>query len=193
MLNSSFFESSPYLIFSSTIKLTTHFTGSSLWDFKSENFMKLCNSWNTNLKVILDFPWSTHCYIVERLSGIKHAKHMIFSRYIKFLDSLVKNRRKSIVSLVKIVSNVANSVTGSNIRHILNETGTLIVPGKTMKFALNNYEVYSVPSKEEWRIPLLSSLIEMKEKRWIVQFDEEDDGTLNDDAINLMIERACID
>ena len=118
---------------------------------------------------------------------------MIFSRYIKFLDSLVKNRRQSIVSLVKEVSNVANSVTGSNIRHILNETGTLIVPGKTMKFALNNYEVYSVPSKEEWRIPLLSSLIEMKEKRWIVQFDEEDDGTLNDDAINLMIERACID
>ena len=31
---------------------------------------------------------------------------MSFWSYIKFLDSLVKNRRKSIVSLVKIVSNV---------------------------------------------------------------------------------------
>ena len=67
------------------------------------------------------------------------------------------------------------------------------MPGKTKKNALNNYEVYSVPSGEEWRIPLISSLIEMKEKRWVVQFDEEDDGTLNDDAIDMMIERACID
>ena len=85
------------------------------------------------------------------------------------------------------------SVTGSNIRKILNETGVLVVPGKTTKQALNNFEVYSVPSGEEWRIPLLSSLIEMKEKRWVIQFDEEDNDILGDEAIDMMIDRACID
>ena len=53
--------------------------------------------------------------------------------------------------------------------------------------------MYSVPSGEEWRIPLLSSLIEMKEKRWVVEFDEENNDTLSNNAIDKMIDRACID
>ena len=40
---------------------------------------------------------------------------------------------------------------------------------------------------------MLKSLIEIREKRWEVQFNEEGDETLNDDAIKLMIDRACGD
>ena len=45
----------------------------------------------------------------------------------------------------------------------------------------------------EWRVPLLKSLIEIREKRWEVQFSEEGDEILNDDAIKLIIDRACGD
>ena len=80
-----------------------------------------------------------------------------------------------------------------NIRCILNQTGTLIIPGKTGQGSLSEYNVYNIPSGEEWRVPLLKSLIEIREKRWEVQFSEEGDETLNDDAIKLMIDRACGD
>ena len=118
---------------------------------------------------------------------------MIFSRYIKFLDSIVKNKRLSIVSLLKTVSTSTKSVTGNNIRCILKQTDTLIIPGKTSKDSLSNYKVYNIPDGEEWRVPLLESLMAIREKRWEVQFNEEADENLNDDAIKLMIDRACGD
>ena len=40
--------------------------------------------------------------MVEELSHGKHARTMIFSQYIKFIDSLVNNKRPSIRSLFKI-------------------------------------------------------------------------------------------
>ena len=100
-----------------------------------------------------------------------------------------------IVALLKTVSRNTNSVTGSNIRCILNQTGTLIIPGKTSQSSLSDYNVYKIPNGEEWRVPLLKSLIEIREKRWEVQFSEEGDDTLNDDAIKLLIliDRACGD
>ena len=117
---------------------------------------------------------------------------MIYARFIKFLDSVIKNRRQSIVSLLKIMSNNTNSVTGSNIRCILNQTGTLIIPGKTGKESISDYNVYSIPNGEEWRVPLLEALIEIRERRWEVQFSEEEEETLNDDTIKLMIDRYLI-
>lgn len=33
----------------------------------------------------------------------------------------------------------------------------------------------------------------MKEKRWLVEFDEEDNDILSDNAIDKMIDRACIE
>ena len=118
---------------------------------------------------------------------------MIFSRYIKFLDSIIKNRRLSIVSLLKTVSMNTKSVTGNNIRCILKVTDTLIIPGKTSKDSLSDYKVYNIPDGEEWRVPLLESLIEIREKRWEVQFNEEANESLNEDAIKLLINRACVD
>ena len=37
-----------------------------------------------------------------------------------------------------MISNNANSITGNNIRSILNQTDTLIIPGKTNKVALQS-------------------------------------------------------
>ena len=99
----------------------------------------------------------------------------------------------SIVFLLKMVSNNANSITGNNIRSILNQTDTLIIPGKTNKGALSDYNVYAIPDGEEWRVPLLRCLLEIRENRWTVNFNEEDDETINEDAIKLLIDRACVD
>ena len=76
----------------------SHFTGSCLWNFDTTAAKKIFNSWNVNIKVIFDLPFNTHNYIIDQLSFGKNAKKMIFSRYIKFMDSIAKNRRHSLVS-----------------------------------------------------------------------------------------------
>ena len=87
----------------------------------------------------------------------------------------------------------SNSITGSNIKYILKDTGVLIVPGVTRKTLLKDYIVYNTPHGEEWRIPLITSLIEMREHRWEMDFDEECGDNFSDNAINSMIDRVCID
>ena len=42
----------------------SHFTGSSLWNFDSENFKQLIRSWNVNLRVISNLPMQTHSYLI---------------------------------------------------------------------------------------------------------------------------------
>ena len=50
--------------------------------------------------------------------------------------------------------------------------------------------MYKIPEGEEWRVPLIESLLEVKAGNWAIEFDEEED-TLNGDAVTLMLERAC--
>ena len=103
-LNQEFFTYPPEIKLKMCNIYNTHFTGSPLWDFESHYFAQLCNTWNENMRIMFEIPKETHCWMVEELSHGKHARTMIFSRYIKFIDSLVNNKRPTIRSLFKIVS-----------------------------------------------------------------------------------------
>ena len=67
----------------------------------------------------------------------------------------------------------------------------LIVPGTTPPTAFKNYCAHKTPQGQEWKLPLLVSLLELRENRWQVSFDEE---TMNvsEDEITTMIENICV-
>ena len=81
----------------------SHFTGSNLWNFESEKFNQLSNSWNVNLRIICQLPLETHKYLVEQISPCTHFKHKIFTRYIPFVKSLVENKKPAVASLFNLV------------------------------------------------------------------------------------------
>ena len=190
-LNQEFFTYPPEIKLKMCNIYNTHFTGSPLWDFESHYFAQLCNTWNVNMRIMFEIPKETHCWMVEELSHGKHAQTMIFSRYIKFIDSLVNNKRPTIRSLFKIVSKSVLSVTGSNMRYIMMKTHVPVIAGNTKPQAIKTNRVYTVPDHEEWRIPLLRSLLELRNKQWEVLFDEEE-GQLMPNEIQMMIEEVCI-
>ena len=68
----------------------------------------------------------------------------------------------------------------------------LIVPGSTQGQEFNNYRVYEVPEGQEWRIPLAVSLIELRDSRWEVTYDEEADKMTEDD-VTLMLNNVCVE
>ena len=189
-LNQEFFMYPPEVKVKMCNIYNSHFTGSPLWDFDSPYFSQLCNSWNVNMRIMYEIPRNTHCWMVEELSDCKHARTMIFSRYVKFIGSLANNKRPSIRALFKTISKSVLSVTGSNIRHIMMNTHVSIIAGTTKPEAIKNHRAYKTPAQEKWRIALLRSLLELRNSNWHVFFDEEE-GNLMPTEIQQMIDDVC--
>ena len=64
----------------------TSFYGSPLWDIYSKDFEKLCNSWNTSHRIMLDLPRQTHRYFLEHLSKTRHIMKSLKMRFISFIS-----------------------------------------------------------------------------------------------------------
>ena len=79
---------------------------------------------------------------------------------------------------------------GANIRHIQRQTGTLVIPGKTRSNILNDKFIYEVPEGEDWKIGLVASLLQIRNDKWSILFDEEQDELSNDD-ITFMLDNVC--
>ena len=95
---------------------------SSNWSFNSEEVLKFGRTWNTNLRILFNLPWDTHCWIMEELSDGRHLRQMIFSRFLKYIRSVAKNKRQSLSSLYNLIKDDVRSSTGANIRTILLDT-----------------------------------------------------------------------
>ena len=129
-------------------------------------------------------PRDCHCWIVEDISGGRHAKQQIYSRYIKFVNTLANTSRECVRSLFRYVSDDVRSQVGSNIRKIFIDSGLLIVPGQTRPSALSNYTVYPT---------LIQSLREILCDNWTIIFNEEDGDVEQMEAneIQMMIDELC--
>ena len=149
------------------------------------------NSWNVNIKAVFELPYATHSYLAEELTGGKNARQMVYKRLINFLSSVANNRRGALVSLLKRVSTTCRSLTGGNLRVMLLHTGVAVAPGVTKGHVLSNYRVYQTPQDQEWRLGLLVSLLELRDNRWSLQFDEET-GQFGEDEINKLVNNFCI-
>ena len=168
----------------------SHFSGSPSWSFTSVPFNQFMNSWNVNIKAVFELPYATHSYLAEELTGGKNARQMVYKRFINFLSSVANNRRDALVALLKTVSTTCRSLTGSNLRVLLLDTGVAVVPGVTKGHVLSNYRVYSTPQDQEWRLGLLVSLLELREDRWSLQFDDET-GQFGGNEVNVLINNVC--
>ena len=84
------------------------------------------------------------------------------------------------------------SQTGGNIRKIFLDTGVRITPGVTAATAISNYIVYKVEEEQEWKLPLLHSLLEVRDDQWEIRFEDDDVEQLQDDDINDMIHDICV-
>ena len=137
---------------------------------------------------------ATHCWIVERLSGVSHAKNLMYSRFVTFVKSLSSCEKPQVRALIEVVKSDPRCTTGSNLRDILMDTGVKVSPGETSSSLLKSFMVYEAPEEARWKIPLLESLIEIRDQRWEVLFDEENiEGRLSEDDVTTMINQLCID
>ena len=165
----------------------TAFYGSNNWNFSSEQVLKFGKTWNVNMRILFDLPYDTHCWIVEDVSDGQHFRQMIFSRFLKYLKSIAKNRRPALRCLYNVVRNDVRSTTGKNIRTILLETQT--DPRSLDTYALKGWRVY--PQHDDWTVSLLRNLLEVRSNNWEVVYDDETGEVVEEDDVNFMFAAIC--
>ena len=81
-----------------------------------------------------------------------------------------------------MVASDVRSMTGSNLRSILLHTGVHVVPGTKQGYLVKKQRCFKVPEVDEYKVPLLHSLLLIKAGDFEFKFDEndaEDDDNMN--------------
>ena len=103
-------------------------------------------------------PWATHRYLIEPLTGDPHVSRILVSRFLSFLNKVESCKKTPLQTLLNIVKNDVRSITGSNIRKILLNTGKRLI-GEVRH---EDMSYHDIPPDEAWRVDLLKELLEVK-------------------------------
>ena len=97
----------------------THFTESPLWIIFSEEAIKLENTWNKSIRMMLDVPINTHRNLIEPLYGQLHLKKVLVKRFLSFVTQIERCSKFVPKRLLKSIQWDVRSYTGKNLRKIM--------------------------------------------------------------------------
>ena len=137
------------------------FSGSVLWDFKGESTNKLINSWSVAVRHMWDLPFNSHRYFMEPFGGT-HAKTMLICRYIKFIQNLRKSTKPGVIFLLQKVMTNVNTITGSNIRYVLEETGYDDIFEIRVGEVKKNFKFCDTEEMDKWKVDFAREIVDIK-------------------------------
>ena len=147
-----------------------HCYGAMLWDFESNTTGMFCRSWNTNVKLCYKVPRETHTYIVENCLASEYNPVIqeIYSRYTNFLKNLTKSVSSEVQHLFNVIKHDVQSTTA-----IIKKTG--MNPCEISSLNMRSLWLTApIPEYENWRIALLSKLLERRAELAGLLFDTEE-------------------
>ena len=99
--------------------------GSMFWDMEGEAACQYFNSWNTAIKLAWDCPRGTRTYLVQQVlaCGTSSARTDILTRYSKFFKGLRNSPSREVAVLANLVARDRRSVTGSNVKLVMQKSG----------------------------------------------------------------------
>ena len=120
-------------------------------------------SWNTTVKLVWDLPRSTHNFFVEHLLAetFSSVRESILTQYVGFIQRLEKSVSTEVRLMRRIAGADIRSTTGKNVHNLMKEfkLDPWVTPSSVFK---RKYKYYDLPEADQWRLPLLQSL--MKER-----------------------------
>ena len=138
-----------------------HFTGSPLWDLFSKEVGSFEKTWNVSVRKMLDLPLATHRYLIEPVSETFHLRRILMNRFISFLHQIERSGKVATKQLLGVIYRNTQSVTGSNIRHILRLTGRRHWR-EVRKVDVENIDYFRIPEQEKWRVGLIHEMLEIR-------------------------------
>ena len=118
-------------------------------------------SWSVSLRHMWVLHHDSHRFFMEVLGGT-HARTMLFSRFTSFVQSLMRSQKPAVILLfLKVCQNV-NSVTGKNIRYILNKTKNYDILKINAKRQKRELRYCSMKEEDEWKPVFIKELTDLK-------------------------------
>ena len=165
------------------------YPGSVLYDLSSDSVSHLVNSWSVSTRHMWDVSRETHRYMVEELGG-QHAQSMLIVRYVKFLQSMKKSTKLPVQFLLEKVANDMRTVTGKNIRYILERIGySKNIFEVKVGWLKKNLKFCQIPENEKWRVNFVEEIVNIRQN--ILKLDQEDDSFLTSDQLSEILDYIC--
>ena len=142
----------------------THFTGSPIWDIFSEEAIKLENTWNKSVRLMLGVHFTTHRRLIEPLSGYPHVRKIFVKRFLSFLGQIEKSPKVILRLLLSEIKHDVRSTTGSNLRKILLHTKKSRVDELSVA-DVEGIKYHQLDDSEKWKVPIIKELIDAKHGR----------------------------
>ena len=152
----------------------TSFYGAVLWDFNSNEFVKLEKTWNISIRVMLNLPRTAHRYLIEPLSGTHHLQKSIRRRFLNSIDKMNAGNEFTLKRVLDVSKADTRSTTGMNLRLMKTPSSKMV--------SINQY--HYIPPKESWRLIMAKELLHIRcyyDKSFILSYDE----------VNELLEDIC--
>ena len=149
----------------------TSFYGAVLWDLDSISANKLYTTWNVMIRNAFQLPYATHRYILRALSKRLPLQVTLSKRFLKFCGQIKSCGKIEVLHLFEKQKLDNRSSFGRNYNNI-------IIYNKD--YSKN----YKVSVDNEWRIALVSDLVQMK-------LNSSQSLNFNQDEIQMMLVHAC--
>ena len=88
-----------------------------------------------------------------------HAETMLITRYISFVQSLRKSTRPSVIYLLVKVRQNVNSVTGRNIRHVLDVTGNKDIFSIKTDDVKKVHKFCETQEDDKWKVDFVKEIV----------------------------------
>ena len=162
-LNQEFFFAHPSTKLTINKIYNSHYSGSPLWNLFGSGAMRIESSYNRSVKIMLGLPYATHRCLIQPLTGEKHIKLVLISRYLGFIEKIASSKKKAVKMLLETAKKDVRSVTGQNYRNIMllvNKTSVEAVK----KEDAEKIDYFPMNETDSWKVNAIQEIINVKNK-----------------------------
>ena len=160
-LNQEFFFTHPSTKLTMNRIYNSHYSGSPLWNLFGIGAKRIESSYNRSVKIMLDLPYATHRWLIEPLTGEKHVKKVLISRYLGFMEKIASSKKMAVKMLMETAKKDVRSVTGHNFRNIMLLVGKSSVDS-VKKEDVDKIEYFPLNEADRWKIGAIKEIIDVK-------------------------------
>ena len=100
-----------------------------------------------------------HKYLIEHVSSSKHIRTIVYQRFLTFIQSLMRSKKKCLTALANFVVNDPGSTTCQNLNIISIESGLSNLLDINPNFVKNSILYAPMPAEDSWKVDLLDELL----------------------------------
>ena len=114
---------------------------------------------------------TAHRYLIEELSETKHIRTKLFQRYLNFIHSLRKSKKKCLSALADVAINDQGSTTRMNLNLISAESGCQDVLEMDPRSLADNIVYSRIPDEEQWKVDFLKEIMSLRSGDLVLEND----------------------